>query len=254
MNDKSNEGPRQPGGWPAWEQQAEQILNGIRERVRRNDEHSAAAFADFLKILDDFLSQLIAWVEQTEPPARDLRKWAGCALAERLQFLSAQQDYWCGKNEGFKKRQAEIGDRRHARSPRSYLGWLAHDYLRKLMAERRFAGMVLSPLPDSGDGSSVAELAGYSEERVSRLQELLALPDFADNPAPWADAVFKRMQQDEQYILNLPQMRERNSRDSRERRRSREVRLYDFKGTIVRAVVRLASKPVGYIRGIRRPA
>jgi hypothetical protein len=125
MNDKSNKGPRQRGSWPAWEQHAEQILNGIREHVRRNDEHTAPALAEFLQILDNFLSQLIHWVEQTEPPARELRKWAGYALAERLQFLSAQQDYWCTQNEGCKKEErSSETDAKRDRRFRISLGWL----------------------------------------------------------------------------------------------------------------------------------
>jgi len=95
-----------PGGWPAWEEQAEQILNDIRARIliatgaveeaREAKEaaklraSSEIAFHDFLRILDAFLSQLINWAEQTEPPIRELRKLAGGALAERLLFLSAQ--------------------------------------------------------------------------------------------------------------------------------------------------------------------
>ena len=221
--------------------------------LRGDKINSGAALRGFLRILDVFLSQLIDWAEQTDPPNRELRKWAGEALAERLLFLSAQSDQWYDTNEGFKKRRAEFPDRRHARSPRSYVSWLAGDYLRKLMEERRIADLVLSPL-QALHGSSVAQLACFPDERVSWLKRLLALRDFASNPASWTDVVYERMQQDEQYILNLPQMRECSSRDSRQRRRSGEVRLYDFKPTITDAVMRLASKKSGSFRGIMRPA
>ena len=84
---------------------------------------------------------------------------------------------------------------------------------------------------------------------------LTALPDFSPESAPkWAEIVFEIMQQDEQAILNAPAMRKCQTRDSRERRRTGEVRLYDFKKTIIEAVVSLASKPIGQIRGITRPA
>src|SRR4030095_1620517 len=154
---------------------------------------------------------------------------------------------------GIQKRRAEFGDRRQARSPLSHIAWVAGDYLDALIKERRDACLELSPAPGAENGASFAQLLDYSEERVSWLKKLVALPAFsADSACQWADVVFERMQKDEQKILNSPQMRECNSRDSRERRRNGEVRLYDFKKTIVEAVVRLASKPVGHIRGITR--
>jgi hypothetical protein len=273
MNENTNnESARVQGGWPAWDHQADQILNSIRTHVfqpsaigivalgqalvlRGDKNNSYAALDSFLGILGAFLSQLIDWAEQTDPPNRELRKWAGEALADRLQFLLAQQRDWRDKNEGFRKRRAEFEDRRHARSPRSYLSWWAGDYLDALIKERGAAWFLLSPPPGDENGASVAQLLGYPEERVLWLKKLVALPAFSpDSARQWADVVFERMERDEQEILNSPQMRACNSRDSRRRRRSRVVRLYDFKKTIIGGVIRLASKPVGSIRGITRPA
>ena len=236
-------------GYPAWDLKAEQVLNGIREWVKKGGDAGEVAFDDFLQVLDAFLSQLIEWTEQKD--SIELREWAGWALAERLQFLSTQEREWCNDNKGFEKRQMQFGDRRHARAPLSYLGWLAGDYLRKLVSERRQAALLLAPVHD---GKSTAELAGYSKKRKDRLKWLLKLDDFSPESATdWGEAVFKEMEAHEEIILNSPQMRTRISRDSRERRKSGEVRLYDFKPTIVRAVGRLAAKPPGQIRGITRP-
>ena len=117
------------------------------------------------------------------------------------------------------------------------------------------AGVLLSSSETGKESASIAEVSGYPNERSSHLQNLAALPDFSPESAPqWAELVFERMQQDEQAILNAPAMRKCQTRDSRERRGNGEVRLYDFKTTIVGAVVRLASKPTGHIRGITRPA
>jgi hypothetical protein len=284
---------REGGGWPVWEHQADRILNSIRTHVfqpsaigivalgqaivlRGDKYNSYVALHKFLRILDTFLSQLIAWAEQTDPPNRELRKWAGEALADRLQFLLAQQRDWHDKNEGFRKRRAEFGDRRHARLPRSYIAWVAGDYLDAIIKEQVAAYLLLSPPPGEQNGMSTAQLLGYSEERVSWLKKLVALPSFsADSARQWADIVFERMQQDEQKILNTPEMRrckprpdiaERRSKtrfivrsgklsakDNKHRRSDAKVRLYDFQSTILGAVLRLASKPVGSIRGITRP-
>ena len=281
-----------PGGWPAWEQQALEILSSIRAHVfepsaigivalgqavvlRGDKANSDVALGGFLRILDIFLSQLIAWAEQTEPPNRELRRWAGKALAERLLFLSAQSDHWRETNEGFKKRRAEFGDRRRARSPGSYLGWLAGDYLDKLIGERRIAEVVLSPLR-ALDGSSFAQLLGFGEDRVLRLKELCALPDFSpDSAREWADLVFSAMNEDEKEILKAVEIRKSKPRaDIADRRsetrfivrsgklyakdnkhcgREGKVRLHDFQSTIVRAVMRLARKPSRRVRGITRP-
>jgi hypothetical protein len=273
MNDKmKEESPRIRGSWPAWEQEAEQILTSIRTHVfqpnaigivalgqavvmRGDKSNSDVALHSFLRILDMFLSQLIHWVEQTDPPNRELRKWAGEALANRSQFLLAQQRDWQDTNEGFRKRRAEFGDRRHARLPRSHIAWVAGDYLDALIRERGAACLLLSPPRGDENGGYFAQILGYSAEQVSWLKKVVALPAFCEDSAhEWADVVFERMQKDEQKILSSPPMRECNSRDSRERRGSGEVRLYDFKKTIVEAVVRLASRPVGYIRGLTRPA
>jgi hypothetical protein len=240
-------------GWPTWELEAEKILSGIRHWVQRGGDESHVAYADFLQILDAFVSQSINWAEQKELP--EVREWAGRDLADRLQFLWTQKGDWCSENEGFNKRWIELGDKRQARSPRSYLAWLAGDYLRKLTHERMLAGVLLSSSETGKESASIAEVAGYPNERISSLKMLAALPDFSPESAlKWAEIVFERMQQDEQAILNAPEMRKCQTRDSRERRGSGDVRLYDFKNTIVGAVVALASKPVGHIRGITRPA
>ena len=132
---------------------------------------------DFLRILDAFLSQLINWTEQRDLP--EVHEWAGRALADRLQFLWTQKGDWCSENEGFNKRWMEFGDKRHARSPRSYLGWLAGDYLRKLIHERVIAGVMLSPSETEKESASFAEIAAYPKERISWLKKLVALPDFS---------------------------------------------------------------------------
>lgn len=255
-------------GWPMWDLEAEKILSGIRAHifdpsaigivalgqraVQKGENNSDIAFHDFLQILDAFLSQLVQWAEWKE--LGELHNWAGQALADRLQFLWTQKGDWCSENEGFQKRWAEFADRRHARSPRSYLGWLAGDYLRKLTHRRMLAEVLLSSLEAAKKSASVGEVAAL-KERISSLKELTALPHFSPESAmKWAEFVFERMQQAEQEILNSPGLRKCQTRDSRERRRSGAVRLYDFKQTIIGAVVRLASKPIGQIRGITRPA
>jgi hypothetical protein len=237
-------------GWPMWDLQAEEILSGIRHWVQTGDdeERDVAFHHDFLRILDAFLSQLINWTEQRDRP--EVHAWAGRALADRLQFLWTQKGDWCSENEGFQKRWAEFADKRHARSPRSFLGWLAGNYLRKLTHQRILAGVLLSSFEMAKKSASEAE-----KERISDLKKLTALQDFSPQSAPeWAELVFERMQQDEQEILNSPVLQKCQTRDSRERRRSGAVRLYDFKKTIVGAVVSLASKPIGHIPGITRPA
>jgi hypothetical protein len=239
-------------GWPAWDLEAKEILSGIRHWVQKGGDESEVAYADFLQILDVFLSQLIEWAEQKD--STELRDWAGWALADRLQFLSTQKGDWCSENQGFKKRWAEFADRRRARSPRSYLGWLAGDYLRRLANERIISGVLLSPVSEDKP-ETFAELSNYSEERKAWLKKLSALRNFSPESAPqWAQVVFEKMEQDEQKILNSPQMGKCQTRDSTQRRPSGKVRLYDFKPTIVKAVVSLALKPVGHIRGITRPA
>jgi hypothetical protein len=256
-------------GWPMWDLEAEKILSGIRAHifdpsaigivalgqraVQKGENNSDIAFHDFLRILDAFLSQLIQWAEWKE--LGELHNWAGQALSDRLQFLWTQKGDWCSENEGFNKRWMEFGDKRHTRSPRSYLGWLAGDYLRKLIHERVVAGVMLSPSETEKESASFAEIATYPKERILWLTKLCALPDFSrDSHVEWANIVFERMQQEEQKILNSPPMRKCQTRDSRERRRSGELRLYDFKRTIVGAVKGLAAKPTGQIRGITRPA
>ena len=89
-------------GYPAWDLKAKQILNGIRKWVKKRGDAGEVAFDDFLQILDAFLSQLIEWAEQKD--STELRDCAGSALADRLQFLSAQQRDWCTENEGFRQR------------------------------------------------------------------------------------------------------------------------------------------------------
>jgi hypothetical protein len=240
-------------GWPMWDLEAEKILSGIRHWVQTgNEEESDVAFNhDFLRILDAFLLQLINWIEQTDLP--EVHEWAGRALADRLQFLWTQKGDWHSENEAFNKRWKEFADRRHARSPRSYLGWLAGDCLRKLAHQRILAGVLLSSYETAKKSASGAEMAEL-KERISQVKELIALPAFSPESAlRWAEVVFERMQQAEQGILNSPVLQKCQTRDSRERRPTGRVRLYDFKKTIIGAVVRLASKAPGHIRGITRP-
>ena len=207
-SDLKSEEPYVPktSSWPMWDLEAEKILSGIRHWVQRGGDESDVAYADFLHILDFFLSQLINWTEQRD--LREVREWAGRDLADRLQFLWTQKGDWCSENEGFNKRWIELGDKRHTRSPRSYLGWLAGDYLRKLIHERLVAGVMLSSSETGNGSASIAEVSGYSKERILYLKMLTALPDFSPESAPkWAEIVFEIMQQDEQAILNAPAMR-----------------------------------------------
>jgi hypothetical protein len=266
---EDNKSSRKLDGWPAWGLQSEQILDSIRAHVfhpgaigtvalgqssvLKGDNSNDIVFADFLQIFDVLLSQLIRWVEQKE--MGELHKWAGKALAERLQFLLAQQQDWCLENQRFAERWSL--DRRHVRPPRSYLGWLAGDYLRALIVERRVAGLLLMPplgAADEDNPATVAELLNYPEKRISWLRRLRALPDFSRDSAPkWADVVFDRMRQDEQKILATPDMRNRKTRESTKRRRNGKVRLGDLKRTVTKAVMSMASKAAGTIRGITRP-
>src|SRR5262245_46878584 len=252
--DLDSDKPYVPGtsGWPTWDLEAEKILKGIRYWVQKGGEEGEVAYVDFLKILDAFVSQLIDWTEQEDLP--EIRQWAGRELADRLQFLWTQRSDWCSENEGFQKRWSEFADKRHVRSPRSYIGWLTGDYLRELHHERLIAGALLSPSETGKKSASIAEVSGYPNERILWLKKLCALSNFSPKSAlEWATIVFERMQEDERKILDSPEMRKCKTRDSSERRRSGEIRLYDFKKTIIEAVVRLASKPVGQIRGITRP-
>jgi hypothetical protein len=84
-------------GWPMWDLEAEKTLNGIRHWVQRGGDESHVAYADFLHILDLFLSQLINWTEQRD--LLEVREWAGRTLVDRLQLLWTQKGDWCIENE-----------------------------------------------------------------------------------------------------------------------------------------------------------
>jgi hypothetical protein len=233
---------------PAWELHAKQSITGLRRWVERNDDIGFAIFhTDFLNILHAFVSQLINWAEQEK--RQKLRDWAGVALADLLQFLAAQQRDWSNDNNAFAQRYS---DKRKARPPRSYLGWKAGDYLRRLTKERLVAGVLL--LPASPRGVPFAQLAHYSDQRIKRLEMLRALPDFNSQSAPqWAEAVFQEMKRNKTSILNDPAIRGSKSYESSQRRADGKLRLDDYKRTIRDAIVRLSKKPPGLIRGITRP-
>jgi hypothetical protein len=287
---------RERGGRPAWEYNAKLIIDAIHAwlyshtdaigipalggMAERGAVGPLVALHALVRIYDLFQSKLIDLVEQKSPLiGEDLRELAGRELVDRIQFTSTQQEYWSAINNGFKKRRAEFGDRRGVRAPLSHLGWLAGDYLRALMRERLVAQVLLLPLSKGADGTergSVVEFRGYPEERVLWLKKLCALADFGpDSAREWAQVVFERMQQDEEKILNSPEMRKCKPRpdiadrrsekryivrsgklsekDNKHRGRNGKVRLYQFQSTIVDAVLRLASKPPGSVRGITRP-
>lgn len=241
-------------GWPAWDVQAEEFLDGIRHWVNKGGDDSFVAFhADFLSILDVFLDQLINWTEQTD--AQELRRWAGQALAERLQFLKSQERDWRVRNSAFCATRTQFGDRRHSRSPRAYLGWLAGDYLSEVMNEKRIAPLFLRRPPIIGIGTkSAADRLELPNEDKRWLKRLSDLPNFSrDAASEWAEAVYEKMEQDEESILQSPEMQANRSRDS-QRRHSGKLRLYDYKRTIIQAVIKQALKPVGSVRGVTRPS
>src|SRR6266513_2824407 len=86
--------------WPIWEWKAQRFLDGIKHWIEKGDENGFVAFhADFLSILDKFLSQLINWTEDAD--SEDVKQWAGRAMAERLQFLKSQERDWRVENSAF---------------------------------------------------------------------------------------------------------------------------------------------------------
>lgn len=74
----------------------------------------------------------------------EVKSWAGTALAERLRFLSSEEKEWGEGNEAFAAAEKQFGDRRRARTPLSYLGWLAGDYVRVIDHDRRIRPSALS--------------------------------------------------------------------------------------------------------------
>ena len=264
----------------------EEGLRQLVALIERGDANSEMFFhVDFLPVLDAFLSQLIVWAEAKSPS--QVKDWSGTALAERLRFLSSQEQEWIG-NEAFAATQKRFGDRRGARTPLSYLGWLAGDYVRVINRERGRAAIRLSP-GLTGVGMSVSDLVGDSQEQKQWWRTLAALEEFSADSAPtWAQMVFERMLLDENKILSAPEMRGRQSRDAKRRtidmdarpaipwiragrsrtnnvgkalhslaleseRQEAPMRLSDYKETIVDAVIRLAKKPRGGVRGVTRP-
>ncbi len=226
-------------------------LRQLVELVERNDSDALIFFhVSFLPIVDEALSQLIRWAEGAA--SAEVKSWAGTALSERLRFLSSQEKAWSDGNEAFAAAQKQFGDRRRARTPLSYLGWLAGDYVRVIDHDRHVAAVYLDS--KFTGGISAADVLAISEERKQWLTRIAALEEFCPKSAPkWAQIVFERMLQDEEQILRAPQMRKRNSRESRTVRKSGAVRLGDFGSTIIRAVVTLATKPKGQVRGVTRP-
>ncbi len=205
----------------------------------------------FLRVLDEALSRLIRWTEDTTKG--DLQNWAGQALAERLRFLSSQEGEWIACNSAFAETQKRFGDRRKARTPLSFLGWLAGDYVRVIENDRHVADQLLVRRTIGRTRKSIADLSKYSDERKTYLKKVVALDPLSPTSAPaWAQIVFKRMLTDEEEILATPEMKGVRTRDG-ERRKNRRVKLADCKPTIFRAVTTLASKPRGGVRGITRP-
>jgi hypothetical protein len=279
---------RQLGGVHVPGPKCEEGLRQLVALIERGDANSGIFFhVDFLRVLDAFLSQLIVWAEAKSPS--QVKDWAGTALAERLRFVSSQEQQWSA-NEAFAATQKKFGDCRGARTPQSYLGWLACDYLRIVLHRERLSAYLAFDSKFVGKGCGcMADLLGYSDERKEWLRKLIALEEFSPESAPmWAQMVYERMLVDENKILSAPEMRGCQSRDAKRRtvsmevrsaapwirvRRSRannvekalrsltleserqeaRVRLSDFSQTITRAVITLAKKPRGGVRGVTHP-
>jgi hypothetical protein len=246
---------RQPGGVPMPERKCEEGFRQMVALIERGDANSEIFFhTDFLRVLDAFLSQLITWAEAQSPAPlkqderqKGLKDWAGTALAERLRFLSSQEQEWDAGNEAFAAAQKKFGDRRGARTPRSYLGWLACDYVRILQRERHSACLALDTNLIDGESCAaellsahnlaalllqtalpdhlLAGLLALAAERKKRLRELAALEELSPESAPmWAQMVYERMLVDENKILSAAEMRGRQSRDAKRRTVNMEAR------------------------------
>lgn len=233
---------------------------GLRQLVQLIDPFDQVSDAfftiGFLPILDEILSQLISWTEGAA--SEQLRERAGKALAERVRFLATQEQQWSESNSGFAAMNRDFGDKRGARAPLNYIGWLVSDYVRVIDYDRQIVAVYL--VPDCVEtGKSVADVLGYSPERKRLFAKLTALPALSTVTAPkWAQIVYERMKIDAPQIMNAPEMRGRDSYRGRKRKEERlaadaTARFSDFKETIVDAVRTLARKPRGSVRGVTRP-
>jgi hypothetical protein len=248
-------GIRRTRGVPTPELKCLEGLRQLSALVEANTDESILFFhAGFVPVLDAVLNKLIEW---TEDAVGDLGDWAGPALAERLRFLSAQEEFWCTKNTAFCQTRKRFGDRRSARTPREYLGWLTDDYVRAIHGRRPFAALLLDP-GFTGSKESVADVCQYSEEKKQWLGKVGRLDDLSPESADeWVAVVFQRMSENEDDILAELKMRGHRlyrSREYRENSQERgKMRLSDLYPTIAKAVHALASKPRGQVRGVTKP-
>ncbi|MEO5753426.1 MAG: hypothetical protein ABIR38_01835 [Chthoniobacterales bacterium] len=248
------------GGAPAPEIKCEEGLRSLVELVEKGDQYSGLHYNDFLKVLDIAIDHLILWTEHATTPKL---KWeAGEALAERIRFLSSQQVAWEAGNAGFAKREEDFGDKRGARTPLGYLGWLTDNYVRRVNEQRRFAAFKLHT-PIRGTDKTMADMKGYSAEERKWLADVAELKDLCPGSTDkWIPVVLQLMLEDEDEILvemkalgytKQDRLKHRHKSDPKHPNRPAPMRLGDYEKTIQRAVRSLAKKPKGPVRGIMRP-
>ncbi len=118
-SDSSNVGARPRGGVPMPEWKCLEGLRQLVKLIEPFDEHALAFFhTGFLRVLDEFLDQLIRWTEGAASP--ELKRLAGKALAERVRLLATQEQQRARSNEGFDTMLQAFGDKRGARAPRDF--------------------------------------------------------------------------------------------------------------------------------------
>ncbi|MEO5717423.1 MAG: hypothetical protein ABIR29_02500, partial [Chthoniobacterales bacterium] len=206
------------------------------------------------------IDHLIRWTEHATTPK--LKRAAGEALAERIRFLSSQQGAWKAGNAGFASRETDFSDKRGARSPLGYLGWLTDDYVRRIDKERRSAAYQLNtPIP--GTDETMADIKRYSERKRTWLADVAELKDLCPESADkWIPVVIQLMLEDEDEILvemealgytKQERLKHRHTADQKHPLRPAPLQLGDYDKTIKRAVRALAKKPKGPTRGIMRP-
>jgi hypothetical protein len=245
----------QPGGCPAPELKCEDGMAELVKLVERNDTRSPVYFQDFLEVFDTALDHLIRWIEDDE--SDQLKRDAGTALAERLRFLTSQEQTWIDANEAFRAKYGEFGDRRKARSPRSYLGWRTGDYVRAVEDERHIAALLLDSR-FTANGVSIADLKQFSSKKKQWLEKLTQLQSLSPESADeWITVISQRMLEDEKEILDeLETLGFRKQESKKYRENPMEpgrMRLSDYHPTISKAVHALASKPKGQVRGVTKP-
>jgi hypothetical protein len=216
----------------------------VQELCEALEANSSASFDEnFRPLLHTVVGKLIEWAEGN----LSLKTSAAHALADIVRFLSAQKQKWTDEIPSFAKQMHQLSGKR---LPDAGIAWLADEYLNETISVRPTASFYCKPL--RGQSKSPAELLG-----MEWVRPLIDLPDFTEQSwKKWAAIVYARMRQEEEservkiVLTNI--QRKTGTRESRERRRSKKVRLSDKKKEIFKAIKAAAKKPVGTIRGLTR--